>query len=157
MRNTSLLTSSLPAAGFACQTNHGTTGNLGNCRNFSVPLLDNDVFWQNRSFDVGVGSLGTGTLNQQNVVSLYNGGTTTRAVNQPAADATTAAGGGVVITGGTGACVTPVTYWDLERMRWTSSLTGHCRPADRPVAVSSWVKRRWLPARPASSPCSSDH
>ena len=63
------------------------------------------MFWQNRSFYIGVGSLGTGTLNQQNVVALYNAFTTTRAASQPTADATTANGTGVIITGGTGACV----------------------------------------------------
>ncbi len=68
-------------------------------------MLYNDVFWQNRSFYIGVGALGTGTLNQQNVVTLYNAFTTTPAASQPQADATTANGDGVIITGGTGACV----------------------------------------------------
>jgi Bacterial Ig domain len=116
MANTSLLTSSLPATGFACPTGHGTAGNNGNCRRFSVPLLDNDVFWQNRSFYIGVGSLGTGTLNQQHVVALFNAFTTTQAPTQATADATLAQGGGVLIIGGTGACTTPNSapnYWDL--------------------------------------------
>ncbi len=70
------------------------------------------MFWQNRSFYIGVGSLGTGTTNQQNTVALFNAFTTTRAATQPTADATTANGGGVVITGGTGACVA-ASYWDI--------------------------------------------
>jgi hypothetical protein len=70
------------------------------------------VFWQNRSFYIGVGSLGTGTTNQQNVVALYNAFTGTPAVSQPQADAITANGTGQVITGGTGACV-PASYWDI--------------------------------------------
>ena len=48
-----------------------------------------------------------GTLNQQNIVTLYNAFTTTPAASQPQADATTANGTGAIITGGTGACVTP--------------------------------------------------
>ena len=35
-------------------------------------MLYNDVFWQNRSFYIGVGALGIGPINQQNVVSLYD-------------------------------------------------------------------------------------
>jgi len=115
MQNTAGLESSLNAvSGFTCPTGNGTAGN---CRNFSVPLLANNVFWQNRSFYIGVGGLGAGTLNQQNVVALYNAfgpqTTANQAVSQPSADATVANGNGVLITGGTGACVTPVSYWDI--------------------------------------------
>jgi hypothetical protein len=70
----------------------------------------NDLFWQNRTFYIGVGSLSAAY--QQNVVSLYQSFTTTLAASQPSADATTTNGGGVVITGGTGAC-TPASYWDI--------------------------------------------
>ena len=94
-----------------CPTNHGSTLTQ-TCKNFSIPLLDNDVFWQNRSFYIGVGSLGTGTRNQQNVVSLYNAFGSTQAASQPSPDATTANGAGSIITGGTGACVA-ASYWDL--------------------------------------------
>jgi Bacterial cadherin-like domain len=124
MRNTAALTASLqpPAVTtVTCPTGHGTAGN---CMNFSVPLLDNDVFWQNRSFYIGVGSLGTGNLNQQNVVALYNAFSTTPAPSQPQADATTVAGGGVIITGGTGACVSGVSYWDLG-VRGDTGPTNH--------------------------------
>jgi hypothetical protein len=55
------------------------------------------VFWQNRSFYIGVGSLGAGTLNQQNVVALYNAFTTTQVASQTA----------------TGQCPTGASYWDL--------------------------------------------
>jgi hypothetical protein len=115
MRNTAPLIASLPAL-VVCPAGHGTGGILGinaNCRTFSYPLLANDVFWQNHSFYIGVGPLGTGTLNQQNVVALYNAFTTTQAVTQATADATTANGTGVVITGGTGACVSTASYWDI--------------------------------------------
>ena len=48
------------------------------------------------SFYIGVGALGTGTLNQQNVVSLYNAFTNTPAASQTA----------------TGQCPT-ASYWDI--------------------------------------------
>jgi hypothetical protein len=62
-----------------------------------VPELYNDVFWDNRAFYIGVGSLGTGTLNQQNVVALYDAFTTTSVPSQSA----------------TGGCPAPVSYWDI--------------------------------------------
>jgi hypothetical protein len=68
----------------------------GDCRKTSYPELYNDVFWQNRSFYIGVGALGAGTLNQQNVVTLYNAFTTTVAPSQSA----------------TGACPA-ASYWDI--------------------------------------------
>ena len=130
MANTSLLTAALaaepPVGGVKvqCPTGHAT-GALanGNCMTYSVPVLYNDLFFQNRSFYIGVGGLGTGSLNQQNVVALFNQGTTTQAVTQPTADATTANGNGVVITGGTGACVT-ASYWDLG-VRGDTGPTNH--------------------------------
>jgi hypothetical protein len=126
MRNTSALTASLPLLGFSCPTGHQTT--TGNCRNFSVPVLDNDVFWQNRSFYIGVGALGTGTLSQQHVVALYNGFTTTQAVTQPPADNATVTAGSTLITGGTGACVAAGTtgthYWDIG-VRGDTGPTNH--------------------------------
>jgi len=127
MANTSLLTASLPTgagSGFACPTGHGTAGTNGNCRRFSVPLLDNDVFWQNRSFHIGVGSLGAGTLSQQHVVALYNSISNTAAATQPTTDSATVTGGSTLITGGTGACVTGTTYWDLG-VRGDSGPTNH--------------------------------
>ena len=111
MRNTPGLTASVGAV--TCPSGHGTGQT---CKNFSIPILDNDVFWQNRSFYIGVGTLGTGTLNQQNVVALYNAFTTTQAASEPTTDSTAPNGAGVIITGGTGACVTPnaaPNYWDL--------------------------------------------
>jgi hypothetical protein len=111
MRNTAGLSSSVGTV--VCPSGHGTGQT---CKNFSIPILDNDVFWQNRSFYIGVGPLGSGTLNQQNVVSLYNAFTTTQAASEPTTDATIANGTGVLITGGTGACVTPnaaPNYWDI--------------------------------------------
>jgi hypothetical protein len=42
------------------------------CRTYSNPILGNNIIWQNRSFQVGISGGGTGTLNQQNLVTLYN-------------------------------------------------------------------------------------
>src|SRR5256886_10113071 len=33
---------------------------------------ENNIIYHNSSYDIGVGQLGAGTLNQQNVVALYN-------------------------------------------------------------------------------------
>jgi Bacterial Ig-like domain (group 3) len=68
-----------------------------NCKGFSNPILFGDLIYQNRSFNIGVGTVGTGTLNQQNQVSLFNAFANTPAPTQAA----------------TGACSTGVTYWDL--------------------------------------------
>ena len=112
--NSPQLTSSLPAT-ITCPANHfkpGTSATNGSCRTISYPQLWNNAFWQNRTFYIGVGSLGTGTQNQQNVVSLFNSFTNTGAVSQPPVDATSANGNGSIVTGGTGACVT-ASYWDI--------------------------------------------
>jgi hypothetical protein len=121
MRNTGGLTGSLTsisAAAFVCPTGNFTT--TDNCRNFSVPLLYNNVFWQNHSYFIGVGGLGAGGTNQQNVVALYNppasfnGTAGTQVATQPTTDATTPNGGGSIITGGTGACISTNTqFWDI--------------------------------------------
>jgi hypothetical protein len=110
MANTSLLSASLKGVTVTCPTGNGTNGN---CSTYSVPLLENDVFWQNRSFYIAVGQLGTGTQNQQNVVALYDAFTTTQALTQPTTASASANGTGTIITGGTGACVSPVSYWDI--------------------------------------------
>jgi hypothetical protein len=108
--NSAALTTSFTGLTITCPTGHP------NCTSISNPILDNNVLWQNRSFFIGVGSLGAGQQNQQNVVSLYDSFTTTQAESQPQADATQANGSGVIITGGTGACVLPnaaPNYWDI--------------------------------------------
>ena len=70
--NSAVLQANLPATGFSCPAGHGTSGNNGSCRTYSVPLLDNNVIWQNRSFYIGVGAFGTGNQNQQKMVTLLN-------------------------------------------------------------------------------------
>jgi hypothetical protein len=98
IQNSAILTANFPTS-IHCPDGHfaGSNPNNATCRKFSYPLLDNNVLWQNRSFYIGVGSLGLGTLNQQNVVALYDAFTSTKAPSQ----------------GVTGACVSPVSYWDI--------------------------------------------
>ncbi len=69
-----------------CPAGHyaGTNASNGTCKTASYPLLDNDVLYQNRVFYIGVGPLGGRTLSQQNVVTLYNGFTSTAAASQTA-------------------------------------------------------------------------
>jgi hypothetical protein len=112
--NSAVLLTSLPAT-ITCPTGHysGASATNGTCRSVSYPLLANDVFWQNRSFQIGVGSLGSGTQNQQNVVALFNSFTNSRVTSEPSTPATTANGSGSIITGGTGACVSGTSYWDV--------------------------------------------
>jgi len=112
VQNTALLTASLPNT-VICPAGHGTSGSL--CKKFSVPILYNDLFWQNRAFYIGVGgpAAGNDLTNQQNQVSIFNAFGATKAVTQPSTDATSPNGNGIVISGGTGACVTPVSYWEI--------------------------------------------
>jgi hypothetical protein len=97
MQNTANLTSKLPAF-VLCPAGHSSgPGALlpipnGDRRRFSYPLIANDLFWQNRTFHIQVGGLGTGTLSQQNLVTLL-----------PTLNQTT-----------TGQCVTDTgNYWDI--------------------------------------------
>jgi hypothetical protein len=85
MVNTTFLTTSFTGLTLTCPAGHP------NCQKFSNPILANDVFWQNRSFHVGVGAKGAGAQNQQNVVTLFP------QLNQTA----------------TGMCVNGASYWDI--------------------------------------------
>jgi hypothetical protein len=113
--NSAGLTASLPVL-IICPAGHssGLTNPLipiivpnGTCRSTSFPILYNNLIWKNRAFHLDVGGLNN--QYQQNMVTL------TPTLNQPAAGATTPDGNGVIVTGGTGACVTPPTgtYWDI--------------------------------------------
>ncbi len=127
IQNSAALATSLPTSlTVTCPAGHyqGTTASNGTCKHYSYPLLDNDVFWQNRSFYIGVGSLGIGGVNQQNVVKLFNAITGTPAASEPSTDAATTTSGSVLITGGTGACVTGATYWDIG-VRGDTGPTNH--------------------------------
>ena len=108
------LLASLPAS-IICPDGH-SQGSLtnGSCRQVSYPLLYNDVFWQNRSYYIGVTGLGSAAQNQnqQNVVALFNSFTNTPAPSQPQAGGVTGNGNGSIITGGTGAC-TAANFWEI--------------------------------------------
>jgi hypothetical protein len=92
MPNSSLLTTAFGSQAVTCPT--GTT----NCTGFSNPILANNIIWQNRSFYIGVGGIGTGSLNQQKLVSLFD------AFSNAA----------VPVQAATGDCTTAaVSYWDL--------------------------------------------
>lgn len=74
MGNTPNLTASLPAS-VVCPSGFGYGTTLaqrtnGTCRGASLPLLENDIFWQNRTFHIEVGGFGTGQQSQQHLVSL---------------------------------------------------------------------------------------
>src|SRR5260370_13607711 len=126
IQNSATLVANFPTT-IRCPQGHGggTTGtNNGACRRYSVPILENDVFWQNRAFYIAVGSLGTGTLNQQNVVALYNAFSTTRAASQPL----------------TGACVKAGTtgshYWDI-------CVRGDTGPTNHNGSLGTALAVRW--------------
>jgi hypothetical protein len=90
MRNTSNLTASLPAQ-VRCPAGYGYAAPLvnGQCRQVSLPLVKNDLFWQNRTFHITVGSYDPAF--QQNLVMLVP------TLNQTS----------------TGQCVTGANYWDI--------------------------------------------
>jgi hypothetical protein len=109
VQNSATLMANFPSS-ITCPAGHGAggsgTGGLinGACRKASYPELYNDMFWQNRSFYIGVGALGDGTLNQQNVVKLYNAAfTSTGPIAGTLAGNQTATGG----------CPSGVAYWDI--------------------------------------------
>jgi hypothetical protein len=83
--HTANLLGSLPGGGITCPVGHP------NCATVSYPVLENNLFWQNRAFNISVGGLGTGFLSQQNLVTLV-----------PTLSQTT-----------TGQCVSGASYWDI--------------------------------------------
>ena len=95
MRNTAALIASLPSSTVRCPAGYGygsgNTLNNGKCRSVSLPAVQNDLFWQNRSFHIEVGSKGSDLLNQQNLVKLVP------TLNQSA----------------TGSCESGANYWDI--------------------------------------------
>jgi hypothetical protein len=111
MRNTPNLIAALPAniagtqvtcpAGYGYGT--GAALNDGSCRDVSLPLLSNNLFWQNRAFHIDVGDLGTDQQNQQAVVTLVP------SLNQTATGfcALTGTDNGAPGSGGA------VNYWDI--------------------------------------------
>jgi hypothetical protein len=101
----------------------GTRMQNGDCMTISYPKLENNLLWQNRAFNITVGTPGTsptkvcsGLLCQQNTVQLVPALTQD---SKPAFDSVNH-----VIKGGTGACPDGATYWDLG-VRLDKSPTDH--------------------------------
>jgi hypothetical protein len=65
-QNSPVMTTSLTGLTITCPPGQS------NCAGFSNPLFQNNLIWQNRSFQIGISAAGTGNLNQQNLVTLYN-------------------------------------------------------------------------------------
>jgi hypothetical protein len=113
MQNTGNLASGLPAI-IRCPANHYSSllALNGTCRTVSYPLIANDLFYQNRTFNIQVGGLGTGQLSQQNLVTLLP------SLNQAT----------------TGQCVTDTGYfWDIGVRGDTKTLTA---PANHASGVT---------------------
>jgi hypothetical protein len=113
MQNSAVLMANLAATPVVCPAGHFVPGGAnaatnGACRSISYPKLENNIIYQNRSYDIGVGALGAGPLNQQNVVTLYNAFTGTPVPNQTT----------------TGACVAGSSYWDIG-VRGDTGPTNH--------------------------------
>ena len=107
--NTSVTTSTFQPAGFAteahtaaflasftnatvtCLPGHDTNPPTHACVKFSVPLLDNDLFWQNRSFHIATPTISGTTPSSSGPVQLVP------ALTQSA----------------TGTCPSGATYWDI--------------------------------------------
>ena len=101
MQNTANLTSSLPTT-VLCPDGHPSSTINGACRKISYPLIANDLFYQNRAFNIQVGGLGSGNLSQQNLVTLV-----------PTLNQST-----------TGQCVSGANYWDIG-VRGDTDATHH--------------------------------
>jgi hypothetical protein len=101
IQNGAVLSANMQPLAITCPPGHP------NCTKVSYPKLENDIFWQNSSYYIGVGSLGANTLNQQNVVTLYNAFTTATPTNQTV----------------TGQCVA-ASYWDIG-VRGDTGPTNH--------------------------------
>jgi hypothetical protein len=115
-QNSLLMKTAMGGLTITCPTGHS------GCTGFSNPLLYGDVIFQNRSFHIGVGNLGAGTLNQQKLVSLFDAFTNTPAPNQAS----------------TGACSPSTdTYWDLG-VRGDKTIAGH-ESGFTLIPVSSFV------------------
>jgi len=69
MQHTSNLLAAMAAQAVTCPAGHASA--LGtDCVRVSYPVLENNLLWQNRSFNIAVGGLGTGLQQQQNLVTL---------------------------------------------------------------------------------------
>jgi hypothetical protein len=104
MLNSSNLTATFAGLTITCPANHYAPGSASaknsTCTQVSYPLVANDLFWQNRSFQIGVGSLSNAY--QQNIVTLFNSVFTGQNPTvSPASQSST------------GQCVSGSSYWDI--------------------------------------------
>jgi hypothetical protein len=134
IQNSANLTSGINAltpSTIICPPNHfsGSATN-GSCKSVSFPELYNNILWENRAFTIHPGSLGTGPVNQQNVVTLQP------TLTQPTADATTAIGTGRLITGGTGGCVTEPGFSSTVGGYWDIGVRGDTAPTTHSSTVT---------------------
>src|SRR5437879_30293 len=118
IQNSAVLMANLAATPVVCPPGHFVAGGPnaatnGACRSASYAKLENNLIYPNSSYQIGVGTLGVGTLNQQNVVTLYNAAFTGTGHGAVAANQTT-----------TGACVTGTSYWDIG-VRGDTGPTNH--------------------------------
>jgi hypothetical protein len=89
--DSSILTTTFAGLAITCPPGHTF------CTGFSNPLLQNNVIWQNRSFEIGITGAGSGNVNQQNLVSLFDAFT----------------GAAAPVQAASGACNSGVSYWDI--------------------------------------------
>ena len=127
IQHSAVLAANLPSGtggvNVVCPPGHfQTTATNGSCKTVSYPKLENNIFWHNSSYYIGVGALSPQF--QQNVVSLFNAFTHTAVASQPSADSSSTTSGSTTITGGTGACVSGTQYWDIG-VRGDTGPTNH--------------------------------
>jgi hypothetical protein len=101
-QNSTLLTTTFTGLTITCPF-----GSSYPCMAISNPLLMNNMIWENRSFEIGVGNLGAGTLNQQKLISLF-----------------TASGAAAPVQTASGQCSSGVSYWDIG-VRGDTGPTNH--------------------------------
>jgi hypothetical protein len=107
-----------PPGNFAPGTSsHNTSTTSPTCAYVSYPFLYENVIYNNSPYYVAVGQLSAQF--QQNIITLFNGFTTTQAPTAPTADSINGTafngvtyGNGEIITGGTGACLSRA-FWDI--------------------------------------------
>lgn len=85
--HTSNLMAAFTGASGACPTG------MPNCTKISNPVLENNIFWQNRTFNITVGGLDSGIQGLQNIVTLIP---TLNQAGHP-----------------TGYCPSGAVYWDI--------------------------------------------
>jgi hypothetical protein len=96
-QNSSLLTTTFTGLTITCPF-----GTAYPCKAISNPLFQNNLIWQNRAFQIGISAAGTGNLNQQNIISLYNAAFNRTGTGTPAPVQTAS-----------GQCTSGVSYWDI--------------------------------------------